>query len=152
LSKSKVLWQQCGLYVAFSIALTGTLGSLYYSEVAGFVPCTLCWYERILMYPLALITLIGIVKQDEGVADYVLPLSILGIGISTYHYLLQLGVFPHEAVCSIGIPCDLRYVSYGGFVTIPLMAWAAFVVITGVAIASKWSQARAEMSGQSIDY
>jgi disulfide bond formation protein DsbB len=143
LSRTRAFWQQYGPYLAFGTALTATLGSLYYSEVAGFVPCTLCWYQRVLMYPLVLITLAGIVKQDREMADYILPLSIIGIGVSTYHYLVQLGILPHSAVCSVGVPCDLRYVNYFGFVTIPLMAWTAFVIITAVMIASKRAYVRA---------
>ncbi|MEJ2734489.1 MAG: disulfide oxidoreductase [Anaerolineae bacterium] len=115
------------------------LGSLYYSEIAGFVPCTLCWYQRILMYPLTLIELVGILKHDEGVFDYVLPLSVLGIGVSTYHYLIQLGVIGHSPACSVGIPCGLRYVNYLGFVTIPLMALTAFTIITTVMALAKWA-------------
>jgi disulfide bond formation protein DsbB len=144
LSTTKGIWQQYAPYLAFGAALTAMLGSLYYSEIVGFVPCTLCWYQRILMYPLTLITLVGILKHDEALPDYVLPLSILGIGFSTYHYLIQLGVVGHSAVCSIGIPCDLRYVNYFGFVTIPLMALTAFVIITSSMALSKWAYRRTD--------
>ena len=126
-----------GAYLAFAPALAALLGSLYYSEVAGFIPCTLCWYQRILMYPLSLIILIGIVQQDEYLPNYVLPFSILGIGFSGYHYLIQLGILSQPDTCSGGIPCGLRYVNYFGFVTIPFMALTAFVLITGVMIAVK---------------
>jgi disulfide bond formation protein DsbB len=139
-----MFWQEYGAYLAFAAALAATLGSLYYSQIAGFVPCTLCWYERIAMYPLAVITLIGIIKQDEQLPDYVLPLSIVGMGLSTYHYLSQLGVVAHPAVCSVGVPCNARYVNYLGFVTIPLMALAAFVIITVTMALSKWAGAREE--------
>jgi disulfide bond formation protein DsbB len=132
-------WLQYGPYLAFGTALTAMLGSLYYSEIVGFVPCTLCWYQRILMYPLVLITLVGIVKQDRSLPDYVLPLSVIGMGFSTYHYLIQLGVLPHSGVCSVGIPCDLRYVNYLGFVTIPFMALTAFVIITIIMATCKWA-------------
>ncbi|MFQ5460844.1 MAG: disulfide bond formation protein B, partial [Anaerolineae bacterium] len=78
-----------GLYVALAAAWTSMLGSLYFSEVRGFTPCTLCWYQRILMYPLAAILLVAIGRRDRGAHLYVLPLSVLGIGFSTYHYLIQ---------------------------------------------------------------
>ena len=122
-------WQQYGAYLALDPALTAMLGSLYYSEIAGFVPCTLCWYQRILMYPLTLIILVGIFQQDEYLPNYVLPFSVIGIGVSTYHYLIQLGVFAHPAVCAVGIPCNLRYVNYFGFVSIPFMALTAFTIL-----------------------
>ncbi len=139
MSRTEAFWTQYGPYLAFGAALSATLGSLYYSEIAGFVLCTLCWYQRILMYPLTLILLIGILKHDGGVFDYVLPLSVLGIGVSTYHYLIQLGVIGHSAACSVGIPCGLRYVNYLGFVTIPLMALTAFTIITSVMVLGKWA-------------
>jgi len=115
------------------------LGSLYYSEIAGLVPCTLCWYQRILMYPLTLIILVGIIKQDEYLPNYVLPFSVIGTGVSTYHYLIQIGVFTHPSVCSVGIPCNVRYVTYFDFVTIPFMALIAFVLITGIMALTKWA-------------
>jgi disulfide bond formation protein DsbB len=130
MSKTVTFWSQYGPYLAFGTALTAMLGSLYYSEIAGFVPCTLCWYQRILMYPLTLIMLTGLIKQDEYLPTYVLPFSIIGLGVSTYHYLIQLGLIPHSAICSVGIPCNLRYVNYFGFVTISFMALTAFVMIT----------------------
>jgi len=126
--------------MAFSVALAATLGSLYYSEIAGFVPCTLCWYQRILMYPLVAITLVGILRQDEGLPVYVLPLSVLGLGFSTYHYLIQMGVIGHSGACKVGIPCDLRWVNYAGFITIPLMALTAFALITGAMALMVWGQ------------
>jgi disulfide bond formation protein DsbB len=144
MNRTSAPWQAYSPYLAFGTALIATLGSLYYSEIARFVPCTLCWYQRILMYPLTLITLVGILRQDEHLADYVLPLSILGIVASSYHYLIQLGVLGHPAVCSAGVPCNLRYVNYFGFVTIPLMALTAFVIITLVMAASKWAHGQAD--------
>jgi disulfide bond formation protein DsbB len=130
LSKERSFWAQYGPYLAFATALGSMLGSLYYSEVVGFVPCTLCWYQRILMYPLTLVTIVGIIRQDRALPAYVLPLSVIGVGMSTYHYLLQLGVIGHSGACKVGIPCDLRYVNYFGFVTIPLMALVGFSMIT----------------------
>jgi disulfide bond formation protein DsbB len=134
-----VFLQGYGALLACIIAATATLGSLYFSEVAGFVPCTLCWYQRILMYPLSLIALVGFLKADEYLPSYVLPLSLLGMGVSGYHYLVQLGAFGHPTVCAAGIPCSLRYVNYAGFVTIPLMAFTAFTLITAVMLATRWA-------------
>jgi disulfide bond formation protein DsbB len=144
LNRRQAFWLDYGPHLAFGTALVATLGSLYYSEIAGFVPCTLCWYQRILMYPLAVLLLIGILKQDRTVSDYVLPLSVIGIGMSTYHYLIQVGAIAHSAVCRAGVPCGLRYVNYLGFVTIPLMALTAFVLITGFMAASRWADLRSD--------
>jgi disulfide bond formation protein DsbB len=131
--------QQYGALLACIVAAVATLGSLYFSEVAGFVPCTLCWYQRILMYPLTVIALVGFIKADEYLPSYVLPLSILGMGISGYHYLLQLGTFGNPTACAIGIPCTLRYVNLAGFITIPFMAFTAFTLITAVMLATRWA-------------
>jgi disulfide bond formation protein DsbB len=139
LSRNGGFWQQARLYLAFGTALAAMLGSLYYSEIAGFVPCTLCWYQRILMYPLTLILLVGLIKQDGNLPDYVLPFSVLGMGFSTYHYLIQVGVIGHSTVCQVGIPCDLRWVNYFGFVTIPFMALTAFTIITILMALTKWA-------------
>ncbi len=144
MSRFGSFWRQYGPYLAFGTALTAMLGSLYYSEIAGFIPCTLCWYQRILMYPLTVIILVGILKHDESLPDYVLPFSIIGMGFSAYHYLIQLGVVAHSAACSVGIPCDLRWVNYFGFVTIPFMALTAFVIITITMAIAKWAYHRAD--------
>jgi disulfide bond formation protein DsbB len=148
LSRFGSFWQRYGPYLAFAAALAATLGSLYYSEIAGFVPCTLCWYQRILMYPLALVLLVGILKQDDGLPDYVLPFSITGVGVSSYHYLIQAGVIGHSAACTVGVPCDLRWVNYFGFVTIPLLALTAFVIITVSMALTKW----ASLNPETVDH
>ena len=144
MDKLKNILQHYGGYLAFAPALAAMLGSLYYSEIAGYIPCTLCWYQRILMYPLVLIILVGIIKRDDYLPDYVLPLSILGILVSGYHYLIQLGVFSHPAACEAGIPCDMRWVNYLGFISIPLMALTAFIMITIIMKATKWANRQME--------
>ncbi|MCB9434861.1 MAG: disulfide bond formation protein B [Ardenticatenaceae bacterium] len=131
-----IFLQDYGGILALIVAITATLGSLYFSEVAGFVPCTLCWYQRILMYPLTLVTLVGIIRQDEALPFYVLPFSLIGMGVSGYHVLIQNGVFSHPATCTVGVPCSLRYVNYLGFITIPVLALTAFTLITAVMIAT----------------
>jgi len=112
------------LPAAASFAITAMLGSLYYSEVAGYVPCQLCWYQRIAMYSLAIILLIAAVRRDEGIVIYGLSLSVLGFGISMYHYYAQL--FPRGDTCGPDASCSVRWVDVFGFVSIPLMAGAGF--------------------------
>lgn len=146
MNKTVTFWSQYGPYLAFGTALAAMLGSLYYSEVAGFVPCTLCWYQRILMYPLTLVTLVGLINQDEYLPRYVLPFSIIGMGVSTYHYVIQLGLLGHPATCSIGVPCNMRYVNYFGFVTIPFMALTAFIMITAFMFMTGWAYGQIDES------
>ncbi|MEJ2667251.1 MAG: disulfide oxidoreductase [Deinococcales bacterium] len=119
------------LYLAWLVALAATLGSLYFSEVRHFVPCTLCWYQRILMYPLAIVLGIASYRQASTIRLYVLPLSILGIGFATYHVLEQhIPGFGAPGLCKAGIPCSLHYIDWLGFITIPLLSLVAFALIT----------------------
>ena len=125
-----------GLYLAWLVSLVATGGSLYFSEVVGFVPCVLCWYQRIFMYPLVLLLGIASYRQDTGIKIYALPLAIIGGSISLYHYLDQKIAgfgFPH--VCSGGVPCDAQYINWLGFITIPFLALIAFAIITVALIA-----------------
>jgi disulfide bond formation protein DsbB len=119
-----------GGWLAFIIATVATLGSLYYSEIAGYLPCRLCWYQRILMYPLVVVTLVGALKRDEYLPTYVLPLSLIGMLVSGYHSLMEKGVFPPSATCAADVPCNITYVNYLGFITIAVMAFTAFTLIT----------------------
>jgi disulfide bond formation protein DsbB len=124
------------LYVAFAVSVVATLGSLYFGEVLGLPPCSLCWYQRIAMYPLVVILGVSILKGNRSVAAYVLPLSLVGLAISTYHNLLYWGVLPESArTCVAGVSCTSKYVEYFGFVTIPLMALAAFAIVSACLIA-----------------
>ena len=117
-------------YLAFAIALASMLGSLYYSEVRDLPPCLLCWYQRICMYPLVVITAVGIWRRDAGMPWYALPLSIAGFGFAVYHYLLQKGIIAEAlAPCQAGISCTTKQVEYFGFVTIPFLSGLAFAAI-----------------------
>jgi len=128
-------------YIAWFQALIATLGSLFYSEVLHIIPCILCWYQRILMYPLVIIIAVGIIKKDRNLPYFVLPMSILGLLIAAYHYLLQFGIIPENlAPCVEGISCASRYIQYYDFITIPLMAFTAFTVITISMVISLKSQ------------
>jgi disulfide bond formation protein DsbB len=117
------------LALAWLVATIATAGSLYYSEVADFVPCTLCWYQRIAMYPLVVLLGIAAVRRDRGIVRYALPLAAIGAAISVYHY--QLEWFPHQegAFCHAGVPCSVRWVFELGYISLPLLALTAFTLI-----------------------
>ena len=118
------------LVFAWLVAIAATAGSLYYSEVRGFVPCELCWYQRIFMYPLVLILGLAVWRLDLGVRPYVLALALVGGTISLVHYLEQkLPGFAPTSCNATPVPCDLHYVNHFGFVTIPFMALVAFALI-----------------------
>lgn len=120
-----------GLHLSWAVALAAMLGSLFFSEIMQFAPCKLCWYQRILMYPLAIILGIAAVRKDTKIYLYTLPLSIWGMGISAYHYLMQKTSLFQEAATACGpVPCDVDYIDWLGFITIPLLAFVAFFLIT----------------------
>ncbi|MBM7655669.1 disulfide oxidoreductase [Neobacillus cucumis] len=119
------------LLLSWIAAIIATLGSLYFSEVMHFIPCTLCWYQRIFMYPLAIILGVAFYRNDQGIYRYVLPLSIIGMLISGYHTLLQkLPYLQQFEMCTTGVPCSKDYINWLGFITIPLLAFIAFTIIT----------------------
>ncbi|WP_028399304.1 disulfide oxidoreductase [Ectobacillus panaciterrae] len=119
------------LVFSWLTAITAMLGSLFFSEVMHFIPCTLCWYQRILMYPLAVLIGIAFYNDDRRIYKYVLPLSIIGMMISGYHYALQKIPFLQKfEVCTSGVPCSGEYINWLGFITIPLLAFTAFTIIT----------------------
>lgn len=119
------------VYIAWIQAIVATLGSLFFSEVMKLPPCVLCWYQRILMYPLIFIIPVGIFLKDKNLRLYVLPLSIIGLAIALYHNLLYYNIIPEAIVpCSTGVSCTTRQIQWFGFITIPLLSLIAFTVIT----------------------
>jgi len=120
------------LYSAWMVAVAATAGSLTLSEAFHFVPCALCWYQRIVMFPLVAVLAVGILKHDDNAADYALPLAGLGMLIAGYHTLLQWGII-HESIapCVATVACTVKQVNWLGFITIPFMSLLAFSAITG---------------------
>ena len=117
-------------YAAWFIALTATLGSLFLGEVMKLPPCSLCWYQRICLYPLTLVIAVGIVLRDRKLVHYALPLVLAGLGIAVFHNLLYYGVIDETlSPCTAGVPCSSRQIDWLGFIGIPLMSLAAFVAI-----------------------
>lgn len=120
------------LYLAWVVAIVATLGSLYFSEVRHFVPCLLCWYQRILMYPLVIILGVATFQQDAKVVRYALPFSVLGLLVAAYHILVERIPALGSGVCSTGVPCSLKYIEWLGFITIPTLSFTAFMIISGL--------------------
>jgi disulfide bond formation protein DsbB len=118
------------LWLAFLVAATATAGSLYFSEVADFIPCTLCWYQRIAMYPLAVVLLVAAIRRDRSVRWYAGPIAAIGAVISTYHYLVEW--FPSlegSGVCAVSVPCTVPWFRQFGFVSLSFMALCGFLAI-----------------------
>ena len=118
------------LYIAWGQALIAMLGSLYFSEVELFVPCMLCWYQRIAIYPLVFMLPIAITSKDRNIWKYGLALAIPGWHISLYHNLLYYNILPEsEATCRAGVSCTTEFIEWFGFITIPLLSFIALSVI-----------------------
>ena len=115
------------------VAFVATTGSLYFSEVMGLFPCELCWYQRVLMYPLVVVLGVAAIENYTGIWKAGLPLSVLGIVVATYHSLLQAGIIPESAdTCGIGCGnIDWQFAIF----TIPRLALVAFTLITAGLIA-----------------
>ncbi|WP_342526619.1 disulfide oxidoreductase [Chryseomicrobium sp. FSL W7-1435] len=123
------------LYFAWLISLIATLGSLYFSEIREFVPCELCWIQRIFMYPLTILLGIAAFTNDIRMRLYILPLTIIGGSISLYHYLVQkVPGFANIKPCVQGVPCNIQYINWFGFVTIPFLALTAFTLMTVILV------------------
>ncbi len=118
-------------YATFILALVSTLVSLYFSEIMKLVPCVLCWYQRICMYPMVLISAVAILRKDKFIHTYILPLSVFGLIIAIYHNLLYYKILPESiAPCTQGISCTTKQLEWFGFITIPFMSMIAFALIT----------------------
>lgn len=118
------------VFGAWLVATASTLGALFFSEIMQLPPCVLCWYQRIFMFPLVLLLAMGLFPFDPKVARYAPPLALIGMLIAVYHQLLVIGAVPETASpCSRGVPCAEVQIEWLGFVTIPLLAVAAFTSI-----------------------
>jgi disulfide bond formation protein DsbB len=117
------------LFFAAIVAGIAMLGSLYLSEVAHLIPCTDCWYQRIAMYPTAVILGIAAYRRDAAIRVYVVPIATIGGIISTYHYLIQWFPGLEGAACSSVVPCTAPWFRVFGFVSIPYMALSGFTLV-----------------------
>jgi disulfide bond formation protein DsbB len=121
-------WQ---ILVACWLLATGaSLGSLFFSEVMELPPCSLCWYQRIFMFPLAIVLLVGALTVDRHCIRYALPLAIGGWAFAAYHVLLMVGIIPESAApCQQGVSCTEVQLELFGFASIPVLSLLAFTAI-----------------------
>src|SRR3954470_2574307 len=116
--------------LAWIVATVTTLGSLYYSEHAGFVPCELCWYQRIVMYPLVVVLGVAALRRDRAVWMTALVFVVIGTPLSLYHWLVErVPAFEESSSCSASTPCSAPWFEKFGFVTLAWMAMGAFLLI-----------------------
>jgi disulfide bond formation protein DsbB len=121
-------------YIVWAISWGSVFGSLYFSEIAGYVPCALCWWQRLLIYPLAVFSTVAIIRKEfTQFAYYAVTFGVIGSIVSFYHSLLQWGVIEHNVLnCSVGgaVSCSDPEIMLLGFVTIPFLAFLSFAAIT----------------------
>jgi hypothetical protein len=116
----------------WGVSLIAMSGSLYLSEIASLLPCSLCWYQRIAMYPLVFVLGVGALRGDPGVWRFAIPLPVVGLVIAAYHVTIQWMPALDVGTCTTGAPCTGRYLAVFGFISIPTMAGAAFLLITAL--------------------
>jgi disulfide bond formation protein DsbB len=115
--------------LAFVVAIAATGGSLYFSEVAGYVPCTLCWYQRIAMYPLVPILAVAAARRDPGGRWYAIALAGIGAVIAAYHVALEWIPSLDSGACDVSAPCTFVWFRVFGFISLPTLALIAFLFI-----------------------
>ena len=127
------------LYLAWVVSLVATMGSLYFSEILHFVPCVLCWFQRVCMYPLVVVLGVAAFSGDVAGRVYALPLAVIGWGVALLQNLEGWGVIQTLKVCGVGqttVGCDAKWPIFGAnnaalsnVVTIPVLALIAFTLI-----------------------
>jgi disulfide bond formation protein DsbB len=133
------------MWFAAVVALVSTLGSLYFSEVAHFEPCRLCWYQRIAMYPLVPVLAAGAWLRDRNVRWYSIPLAAIGAGIAAWHYTIQRFPDLSSGACSVEVPCNAAYVWEFDFVSIPYMALSGFALILLLVASARFERAATDI-------
>jgi disulfide bond formation protein DsbB len=132
------------LWGAFVVASIATGGSLFYSQIAGFIPCEFCWFQRVLMYPLSILTLLLAARGDNRGARYLLPFPIVGAGTSIYHMLIERGVIHEPPGCRLtGGGCASNWIAQHsfGYLTIPTLALTGFLLLIGFLVLASAGQA-----------
>jgi disulfide bond formation protein DsbB len=131
-------------YAAWVTAIVASLGSLFFGEVMKLPPCSLCWYQRICLFPLTVVIAVGIALRDKNLFLYAAPLVVAGLGLAIYHNLIYYGVVSEAlSPCTAGVPCSSRQIEWLNFITIPLMALFGFLAILACLMMHRGRQRRA---------
>ena len=126
------------LFATWLVVTGASLGSLFFSEVMELPPCSLCWYQRIFMFPLPIILLAGLFPFDAKVVRFALPVAGCGLAFATYHTLLHVGIIPESAApCQQGVSCTDTYLDLFGFVSIPMLSLLAFSIVVALLVTLK---------------
>jgi disulfide bond formation protein DsbB len=138
----RLLWGY-ELWAAFVVAAIATGGSLFFSEIRGFIPCELCWFQRICMYPLSWLALAFAWRGQHRMARYLIPFPIFGAGVSIYHILIENNVIHEPPACVIGgaIGCSTKWINEFGYMTIPTLALTGFLLLIGFLVLASTGEA-----------
>jgi disulfide bond formation protein DsbB len=138
----RLLWGY-ELWAAFVVAAVATGGSLFFSQVANFPPCELCWFQRICMYPLSILTLLMALAGDNRAARYLFPLPVVGACVSIYHLLIENGVIKEPNQCQVSAPggCAVKWINEFGYMTIPTLALTGFLLLIGFLVLATTGEA-----------
>jgi disulfide bond formation protein DsbB len=133
------------LWAAFVVAAIATGGSLFFSQIANFPPCELCWFQRICMYPLSILTLEMAWRNDNRAARYLFPLPIVGACVSIYHLLIENSVIKEPNQCLQSAPggCAVKWINEFGYMTIPTLALTGFLLLIGFLVLATTGEAEA---------
>lgn len=126
------------VFICWIIAGVSMLGSLFFSEIMELAPCALCWYQRVFMFPLVPVLLVGLFPFDKRIVKYALPLALAGWSFAFYHYLLYSGIIPEDLQpCSQGVSCSETYLDLFGLLTIPMLSLISFSTIIALLLILK---------------
>jgi disulfide bond formation protein DsbB len=126
------------LWAAWAVALVATAGSLFFSEYSDFVPCRLCWFQRIAMYPLVVVLLVAAVRRDFRAGPlYAMAMPIVGGAISVWHIYIEINPEAESASCRVGSPCSLKWIEELGYITLPVLALTAFSAILALLVMAR---------------
>lgn len=131
-----------GIEFSLILTITAIVSSLYYSNIVGFEPCTLCWYQRIFIYPQAILLVVALFRKEKTIIPYSITLAVISSLISAYHYLVQ-RITDFNSQVSLATPCTLagnctsKFVFEYGYITIPMMALTTGITILFLLIISK---------------
>jgi Disulfide bond formation protein DsbB len=124
------------LPLAWTVAAVATAGSLFFSEVADFVPCRLCWYQRYAMYPLVALLALAAFRRLRPFVPLLLPIPLVGLAVSVHDHYIERNPEAESAGCKTGIPCSTRWIWEFGYVSIPVLAGTAFALISILLVAA----------------
>jgi disulfide bond formation protein DsbB len=138
----RLLWGY-ELWAGFVVAAIATGGSLFFSEIAGYIPCELCWYQRICMYPLSFLLLVFAWRGENRLARYLIVFPIFGAGTAIYHLLIENNVIKEPPACQItsAIGCNTKWINEFGYMTIPTLALTGFLLLIGFLVLASAGEA-----------